>query len=248
MGTEEQYIKIFGPDHVLYIVGFIFLAYLLFAKRDIIKKNRDKVDKVLLVITIIQQTLLYGAYYVYLGFDLSESLPFHVCRICSFFVMAFLITKNQKAFEVMTFFGFFALLSFLYPSKVYNLSHPIGYSFLISHTTNLLAASYGILIHDMKLNKNSKNRSFVYFLLYLALVVIINPIVDGNYFYLKHKPILAFLPNIIYVPIVSFGTYLLFSICERLHFYVQDKYLAFQKKKEKVKSKTRASGLNVITD
>lgn len=222
MENSSVYIKLLGPDHLLYLGGLVFLIYLLFFKTSWIKERRALVDKVLIFVIIIQQLLLYGSYFIYTGFDLSESLPIHVCRICSLLVLTFLITKNPRVFEITTYFGLFALLSFIYPSKVYGLNHPIGYSFFICHATNFLAGSYGILIHDMKLRPGSQNRAFIGFLIYLSLVVLINPLVDGNYFYLKHKPVFAFLPDYIYIPLVSLATYAYFLLGNKFHLLVQE--------------------------
>lgn len=218
-----EYIKVFGLEHVIYIAGLIIIAALLFKFRVSVRTNKETVTIIILIASICQQILLYGSYFVLMEFDLSESLPFHISRINSILGIIFLITKNKNVYKVLCYFGMYAWTSFLYPSRVYGITHPIGISYFVNHVITLLIPYYGMIAYDIKIEKGNKNNALIWFLVYLAFVYFFNPLVDGNYFYLKYKPILAFLPE----PLYLFGsvvfTYILFSLGEIIFLKVQDK-------------------------
>lgn len=223
MIETEEFITIFGTDHLIYIAGLIVCLVLLLTNVDRIRGNRETITKSLIVINILQQIILYGSYFVYYDFTFSESLPLHISRISSILGIIFLITKNEKIYKIHTSFSLFAWLSFFYPSRVHGVTHPIGLSFFINHAMTILLPFYGMIAYDMRIKWNNRNYAMKWFLVYLIGVMIINPLVDGNYFYLKYRP-LPFLqdwPYWIYIVTVIIVTYILFTIGEFIYLKLQ---------------------------
>ena len=216
MVAYGEFIKIFSPDHLVFIAGLILIALLFIKFRDQIKENKNRFTRIILIISLGQQILLYTSYFYILQFDLGESLPFHISRITSLMGIFYLLTRNKKIFPVLAFFSMYAWTSFLYPSRVYGISHPIGISFFINHVVTLLLPFYGIYVFEERIQREDKWKAFSWFLIYLAFVMLLNPLVDGNYFYLKHKPLLGSLPNSIYIPLILLFTLMLFLLGESL--------------------------------
>lgn len=174
---------------------------------------------------MLQQLLLYGSY-VWLGeFTLGESLPLHISRINTILGIIFLFTKSRSLFNIIAYFSVFAWLSFLVPSKVEPIIHPRGVSFLTNHIITLLLPFYGMIAYQYKLQTSARKQVIIYFLIYFVFVACINPLVDGNYFYLKDKPILAFLPNIIYYPGAIIASILLFLIIEQVYRFIYQRFI-----------------------
>ncbi len=216
-----EYIRILSPDHLVYITGLVIIAGLMVQNRHRIRLHRSRLTLLLILISLIQQFLLYSAYFYLLDFDLAESLPLHISRINTILGLAYLVTRNDKLFGVMAYLGLYAWTSFLYPSRVYGITHPLGISFFINHAVTLLLPFYGMMAYDARIGRNDHRRAFGWFLVYLAAVLIINPLVDGNYFYLKHKPFLGSLPNEVYLVLVLLVTYLLFYLGSLFYLKVQ---------------------------
>lgn len=217
MTAFGDYITLFGVDHLIYIAGMIILAILLFTKHKAVKKHRNTITIIIIVVSIIQQIILYGSYYVLLDFDPGESLPLQISRVNTILGIIYLITKHKKVFAVLALFGLFAYLSFLYPSRVYGITHPIGWSFFINHAVTLLLPFYGIIAYDESIRKWDILRVFPWFVLYVAVAYITNILTDGNYFYLKHKPIFASLPDIYYIPAALVFSLVIFKIGEYIY-------------------------------
>jgi len=212
--SQSEFISILGPSHLIYITVFIIIAFLLFYFKSWVADHRNLLTPIILVVSLIQQAMLYGSYFVFYDFTLAESLPLQISRVSSILGIIFLISKNKKVYSTLTLFGLFALLSFLYPSRVHPITHPIGLSFLINHTITLLLPSYGMIAYNMKIQKGDRHKVYILFLIYVAFVYFLNPIVNGNYFYLTIKPIFNFLPDIIYIPLILIATYFYFMIGE----------------------------------
>ncbi|GAA0351491.1 hypothetical protein GCM10008932_00800 [Alkalibacterium iburiense] len=221
MTAYGEYITLFNLDHLLYIGGLIGLGTALFLNKQTIKEKKETISTLIILFSIGQQILLYSSYFYLFDFDLAESLPLHISRINSLLGMWYLLTKNKAVFKVLCFFGLYAWTSFLYPSRVYGVFHPIGISFFVNHVITLLLPYYGMIVYGERVEKGDKKTAFFWFLIYLVTAISVNHLVDGNYFYLKHKPIFAFLPDAIYIPLLVLFTYLFFTLGYYLYTKIQ---------------------------
>lgn len=99
-----EYIKIFGPNHLFYFIVLIIFTALLFTNQTYIRKHSNTISKVIVVISILQQFLLYGSYALLGEFTLQESLPFHISRINTILGIIFLFTKSKTLFNIVAYF------------------------------------------------------------------------------------------------------------------------------------------------
>ncbi|WP_300408631.1 TIGR02206 family membrane protein [Lagierella sp.] len=222
-----EFIKPFGLDHFIYMTIFLLFAIILFKKKDAIAKNQSTITKVILVTSIIQQIVLYGSYLFLEDFNPAVSLPLHISRINTIMGILYLITRDRDIYKIISFTGFFALLSFLYPSQVHKISHPIGISFLVNHIITLLMPFYIRICFEEELPWEGKNFAFGFFLTYLMAVYTLNPLIDGNYFYLVNRPItlLNEIPDLGYLILCSIFAYVMFSLVELLYRHLENKPL-----------------------
>src|SRR5699024_7027974 len=115
-------------------------------------------------------------------------LPIHICRISTLLGIWFLITKNTKVLEIMFYFGLFVYGSFFYPSRIYPIDHVIGISFVVNHTITILLPYFGYIAYQWRPSFKGFVKAYSLFLLYFVFVYILNPFINGNYFYLKYRP------------------------------------------------------------
>lgn len=199
---DAAFISPFDLQHLGYILIVVVLLGILLANRTKVKTHRKKVAKIVLVISVMQQIILYTWYVLEMGFDISESLPLHLSRITALLGVYFLITKNLKVLDIIFFFGLYAYGSFLYPQRVYEIVHIIGLSFLINHAITLLLPYFGYIAYGWRPSFKSLGRAYLWFVIYFFFVYFLNPLIDGNYFYLKYRPLFNDWPDYIYVPAV----------------------------------------------
>ena len=219
-----DFIKPFGPNHWLYIGIVIMVGFLLFTNIPFVRKHRDQISMMVLIISIIQQCILYGYYLLFFKFDPLESLPLHISRINSILGIIYLATKSKLVIRVLSFTGAFALLSFLYPSRVQSITHPLGISFLVNHIITLLLPVFAMVVYDFRIQKADKQLPFILMMVYMMLVYFINPIVNGNYFYLVKRPF-AFLNGMadsLYLILCAVVTFVLFSVAEACYYRISE--------------------------
>src|SRR5699024_7567368 len=151
MTAYGDYITLFNPDHIIFIIGLIIISAALFIKRGAVKEHQRTITLVILIVSIFQQILLYSSYYFILNFDLGESLPSSVRRVSLELGMFCLMTKYDKIFRVLALFGLFAWFSFTCTSRVYDITHPTGWSLFITPVVTLLLPFSGIIPYHMKI-------------------------------------------------------------------------------------------------
>lgn len=197
---EVPFISIFGGHHFFYMFMMAVLLVLLITQYNSIKSHANKISNWILIFSVVQQILLYSWYIFETGFDVSESLPLHISRISSILGIIYLITKNEKVLDVLFYFGLFAYGTFFYPQRVYPVYHVIGLSFFINHAITILLPLFAAIAYDWRPSLKAAFRSYGWFLVYFTFVYFLNPLIDGNYFYLKYRPFFGHLPDYIYVP------------------------------------------------
>ena len=221
----QDYIRIFGPEHFLYIAILVIITISLFVFRHRIPARRRMISGMILAVSMFQQILLYSSYLYLLDFHLGESLPLHISRISSLLGIALLLTKNRKVFAILCFFSIYAWATFLYPSRVYAITHPIGLSFILNHVITILLPYYMMIAYGLRIKKNDSLMAFGWFSFYLIFVYFFNPLVDGNYFYLKYRPLFASRPDTLYMPAVFIVTLAGFYLGEKWYLKIQDRLM-----------------------
>lgn len=209
---DVPYIHLFDVHHNLYILLMIILLFLLIKYYKQVQLHENIVRKWILVFLVIQQFGLYSWYILEMGFDIGESLPLHISRISSILCIIYLMTMKKKAINVLFYFGLYAYGSFLYPSRVYPIYHLMGLSFFINHAVTILLPIIAAITTDWRPTLPALFKAYGWFIIYFFFVYFLNPLIDGNYFYLKHRPFFGHLPNIQYVLLVLFATFGIFLI------------------------------------
>lgn len=217
---HAPFIRPFDGNHLLYIGIVVLLFIILFRFREQMKSRAKTVGYIILAVSVLQQIFLYSWYMIEMGFDVSESLPLHISRITSLLGIYYLITNNRKVMDVIFFFSLFAYGSFLYPQRIYEITHVIGISYLVNHAITILLPYYAYFAYGYRPTFQSFKRAYVVFFFYFWFVYFLNPLIGGNYFYLKYRPFFREWPDYLYVPTVLiavlFGFYFAYRIVKRI--------------------------------
>lgn len=185
----------------------------------------------MLGIAIFQQILLYSWYIFETGFNLSEALPFHICRIASILGIIFLMTTNKNIMDVLFYFGLFSYGSLIYPQRVYTFYHVLGVSYFINHAITIVLPIYAIIVSEWRPTKSALYKAYKWFLFYFFFVYYLNILIDGNYFYLKYRPFFGHWPDMIYIPVALITVFVLFWTGYHIGQWV-DQWVSKEKKSE----------------
>lgn len=93
---EVPFISMFDMHHLFYISLMLLLLILMITQYDKVREQREILRKVILIVSIGQQVLLYAWYIFETGFDLSESLPFHISHFSYIQFARYLLFTDQE--------------------------------------------------------------------------------------------------------------------------------------------------------
>ncbi|MGW9552476.1 TMEM164-related integral membrane acyltransferase [Citricoccus zhacaiensis] len=192
------YIPLFGVDHLLALGTVLAAVALLLAFRRQVRELAPVLRWGLLVLTLAQQVALYSYQALVAGWDWGDSLPLHISRVTTLILMAYLITGRRTVLEVGFYFGLYAYATFIYPQRIQPMDHLMGWSFLVSHAVTILVPVLAGIADGWRPTVRGLWRSYAWFLAYFGVVLGVNALTDGNYFYLKFRPFLQALPDPLY--------------------------------------------------
>jgi hypothetical integral membrane protein (TIGR02206 family) len=233
---EKTAFPLFSQNHLLALGIIILVLVYIFLNRDAFEneKRRNRFRKVLGVVLILQQSLLYFWYVTSGNFTLGETLPLYTCRIAIFLCIGMLMCESYKCFELAYFWGIAGgIMALMTPdTSGFGFPHLMFVQFFVGHGGMIISLIFMILVYEYKPTKESIYRSSRWTLVYFAIVGVLNYLVDGNYSYLRAKPATATPMDILpiypyYVPIfiaAFIGSFWLFyaPFSPKLHEKIDD--------------------------
>ena len=129
-------------------------------------------------------------YMVYLGiWDLSTSLPIHMCGITGILAGVMLIKNKQIGFEFIAMPGMAgAIHALLTPLLNHGGDIYQVINYYIGHSGIIIAALYLAIVEGYRIRKNSWVSVFFMVQILFVIVGIANWVFDANYMYLKEPP------------------------------------------------------------
>jgi hypothetical integral membrane protein (TIGR02206 family) len=181
-----------------------------------LQKHRKKIFIVLSVSLLWTQSARYiwNPNFVQGGFDVTEHLPFYICRFSGLVLLYYALTQDKRVESFLFFWGSTGLAGVLYAngpiSNVVNLTE----TFYIDHFLLAVMPFFLVKVQGYKpIKKDAVIIAAVMFTLLVAFLPI-NHWLGSDYFYLEDKSIVGvLLPSI-----SSFGFILIHSGVALLYF------------------------------
>jgi hypothetical integral membrane protein (TIGR02206 family) len=189
VSIDAPFINAFSTAHILYLAAFFAILIAMFVFSDFIETNQVVIGRVLFVISILQQMLLYSWYYFETKFDLKQALPLHICRLSTIMGLIYLVTGDQMIMQVLFYFGLYAYFSFFMPSRINKIYHVSGLSYFLNHVITILIPFFAYFTTGWTPSLEGLAISFVAFIVYWFVALYVNRATGGNYFYMKHRPL-----------------------------------------------------------
>jgi hypothetical integral membrane protein (TIGR02206 family) len=182
----------FSLSHWLPLIVTVILASLLLMFRQTIRRLRqvNHYRYLLASILIIFDIALYVWYGTSGTWDVSHSLPLHLCSLTLILSILMLLTKSYRLYEFIYFAGIGgALQALLTPAAILSgFPHFTYYYFFVAHGGIILACLYMTWMYGFRPTLASLGRTMIYLNLLLIPVAFINRWTDGNYLFISGKP------------------------------------------------------------
>ena len=183
--------QVFGPSHIWGIILFLILVVgvPLISKKYLAEKNQHKIGCFI--------GLIVGAnYFIWLAleilagtFDIKIHLPFQLCRVANILIPLIMISKSDRVYQIVYFWGMSGVFQGLItPDITNNFPHFHFIRFWVGHNGMIIALVYATVVYGMRPQICSIKKAFVASNLFLLASVIVNLILDANYFWICGKP------------------------------------------------------------
>ena len=201
------YIQVGGAGHITYIIFLVIVFIIVFRKRRDFRGGEAGIYLVFAVLGLIHQLMITSWYIFETGYDLRDAMPLHICRVVVWFIIIQGVVRKCWMHDLIFYFGLYAYGSFALPIAIHPPHHFVGWTFVLLHTVIII---YPFVIHWMtgwEPAFKGAIRSFGVFLVYFAVILAVNALVDGNYFYMDDRPFLHNMPEIPYT-VGTFGIFM----------------------------------------
>ena len=187
--TSEYFnFKIFGWQHItILFIGILGIISII--KR--IAVNR-KFERIVGIVLLSQQTILY-TWYLLSGYNLLiEGLPLYHCRIAIILMGIGLLFNKSICRKLGSMWGLIgAIFALIYPSGLdpFVFPHVTQFSFFIGHLFLLWGSVYCIFIECVKFDKKDFKIAIYFTNIYHISMFILNHIIGANYGFMRVSPI-----------------------------------------------------------
>jgi len=188
--TYDPFI-LFGTSHIISIVVAILLAIFIptFAKKKLSERHQHILGGVI-GYCVMSSYLLWTILEIIAGtFDVKLHLPIHLCRMANLLVPFIMVFKSYLFYEVLYFWGLSGMLqAIITPDIAAGYPHFQFFRFWFAHQGMIIALVYATVVYGMRPSLKSVWKAMIALNIFLLLSVVVNLLLDANYFWICGKP------------------------------------------------------------
>lgn len=187
---EHEFIDLFGGLWWVTNISTVVIIFLLIFFGKKLKYNQQiDFGKALGYFLLIRSCWIHF-YQSYLGlWTIESSLPLHLCGVSAILSGIVLITKHQKLYELLYFWGISGgYISIVTPEFTVGTQGLLFIDYYVSHGGIIFSALYCTLVLKMKPSQGSWLKIFLWSQLLILLIGGLNYFLDSNYMYINAPP------------------------------------------------------------
>ena len=182
--------SMFSMNHLVVLSLFIMMAMMILLYRKNIRPARWRKAEIGLAFALIGMETVNQFWMFHNGlWRVGRSLPLELCNIGLVLCILLLLTNKKIFFELLFFLAIFgATLAIFTPALKYDFPHFRFFHFFIAHAVIVWVSIYFWLVKGYKLTFFSVVKLLILLNALLPVVLSINHLHNGNYWFLRHKP------------------------------------------------------------
>ncbi|WP_431137063.1 TIGR02206 family membrane protein [Psychroserpens mesophilus] len=186
-----QRVTIGSPEHLLPIGIAVLCSFLLirFAKQSSDQKLKLTLFNGLAVFVSLSVLSFHVYHICFKSYDLKTDLPLYLCSLIALLIPVFSYFRRYWMFEILVFWIIAGTIQgVITPDIAVGFPSFDYFRYWIVHLGLLSIIFYAVFVFKMKPKFISIFKSFFALQLYVVFMVVINFLLDANYFYLNQKP------------------------------------------------------------
>lgn len=182
--------SMFSNSHLVSISLFIMFAVMILINRKNIIPGKWRKAEIGIAISLIGLESANQFWMFHNGlWRIGRSLPLELCNIGLLLCILLLLTNKSIYFELLFFLAVIGATTAIFtPALKYDFPHFRFFHFFIAHAVIVWVALYYLLVKGYKLTFFSVVKLLVFLNSLLPVVLYVNQLHNGNYWFLKHKP------------------------------------------------------------
>ncbi|MFC4408974.1 TIGR02206 family membrane protein [Chungangia koreensis] len=183
--------SMFSISHLVMLSLFIIITMMMVVYRRNILPDKWGKAEIGLAISLIGLEATNQFWMFHNGlWRVGRSLPLELCNIGLLLCILLLLTKKSIFFELLFFLAIFgATLAIFTPALKYDFPHYRFFHFFIAHAAIVWVSLYYWLVKGYKLTFYSVIKLLIFLNTLLPVVLYVNQMHNGNYWFLRHKPV-----------------------------------------------------------
>lgn len=189
--TPNDYFSTFGAHHILAIICWVVLGWLiLYQAKNKWSERKKKAWGIMLGTLLCVLVLSRIAFTIFeQGFDVKTDLPLHLCRVLPFLILPMLLFQNRRLFGIIYFWILAgSIQAIITPDLKNGFPHYDYIIYFLLHGGIVLAGLYPIWAFGFRPTFKDLKLSVVWINIYLVFTLIVNWVLGSNYFYTCQKP------------------------------------------------------------
>lgn len=182
----------FGLEHFIAIIAAIAIIIVLplYSKKNLDEKTQHRLGMFIGWLVFANYIVWVGLEAIAGSFDYKLHLPVHLCRFANLMIPLVMVWRSYLAYEILFFWGFSGMLqASITPDIAAGFPHFHYFRFWIGHQGLILALVYATVVYGIRPSFKSLIKSFIALNIFLGVAVIVNILLDTNYFWICGKPV-----------------------------------------------------------
>lgn len=188
---EENFsFSMFGWQHITAILIFLVLGFTFINYAKNITEKKQYYLGIITAFFLCFVLLLWSATRIYLdGFNSKEHLPLHLCNFVTIILPLFAIYRKKWMYEILLFWIFAGTSqAIITPDLVHGFPHYDFLKYFIVHCGLVIFMFYATIIYKFRPTLRSVFKSFLALQFYFLGMLLVNKLLDSNYFFISEKP------------------------------------------------------------
>lgn len=210
MSTESPFQTLSAPHIAVLVLVVIVPVVLSLAAR----RGGERTTTIICITFATVMFVNAAAHWVYrlaevgVAEFVQRHLPLHICGLAALALVVTLIFRNRYTFEIVYFWGLAGTLNALAtPQLEVAFPHYRFFQFFIAHGGIVAGALFAVWGLRMRPTFASLGRAFGWLLALTCALLVVNPLLESNYMFLREPPVSAspffFAPWPYYIPVLA---------------------------------------------
>lgn len=174
------------PILIAVILGFVCIHY---AKKKLSEENQNRLIHFFAIAVSLTVIIFHLHKMVFDQYNVQSDLPLYLCSLLAILIPIFTFYRKYWMYEILVFWIIAGTLQgVITPDIAVGFPSFDYFRYWVVHLGLLIIIFYASFVFKMRPKFKSVFKSFFALQLYIIIVVVINALLNANYFYLNKKP------------------------------------------------------------